>query len=195
MSEQIYTALGSVLKDCVPIAKDRRNKMQGFQFRGIDDAYNALHPIMAKHQICTMPRVLNIEREERQTKAGGTLIYTMLTVEYDFVSGEDGSKVTVGPVIGEAMDSGDKSCNKALAMAHKYVLFQTFMIPTHMEDADAASHDLAFDEATDKQLAKIKDYKEADQIHEATQAWIDKQRPLTEKKAAGLLRRLKEENK
>ena len=192
---KIDKALGAVLKDCVPIAKDRRNKMQGFQFRGIDDAYNALHPIMAKHQIFTVPRVLKMEREERQTKAGGTLIYTMLTVEYDFVCAEDGSKVTAGPVIGEAMDSGDKSCNKALAMAHKYILFQTFMIPTHMEDADATTHDLAFDDATDEQLAKIQDYKDADQIHATTQEWIDKQKPMTEKKAAGLLRRLKDENK
>jgi hypothetical protein len=31
------------------------------------------------------------------------------------------------------MDSGDKGCNKALAVAHKYALFQTFLIPT--EDA------------------------------------------------------------
>ena len=192
---KIDKALGAVLKDCVPIAKDRRNKMQGFQFRGIDDAYNALHPIMAKHQVFTVPRVLKMEREERQTKAGGTLIYTMLTVEYDFVCAEDGSKVTAGPVIGEAMDSGDKSCNKALAMAHKYILFQTFMIPTHMEDADATAHDLAFDEATDKQLAKIQDYKDADQIPKSTQEWIDKQHPMTEQKANALLRRLKEENK
>jgi len=50
-------------------------------------------------------------------------------------------------------------------------------------------------EATDEQLAKIQEYKDADQIHEATQQWIDKQKPMTETKAAGLLRRLKEENK
>lgn len=49
-------------------------------------------------------------------------------------------------------------------------------------------------EATDEQLAAIDDYKEAGQIHATTQAWIDKQKPMTEKKAAGLLRRLKEEN-
>ena len=51
------------------------------------------------------------------------------------------------------------------------------------------------DDATDEQFAKIQDYKDAGQIHETTQEWIDKQNPMTEKKAAGLLRRLKEENK
>jgi len=137
---KIHAAMANILNDCVPIAKDRRNKMQGFQFRGIDDAYNALHPVMSKHQVITVPRVLNMEREERQTKNGGTLIYTMLTVEYDFVCGEDGSKITVGPVIGEAMDTGDKSCNKALSMAHKSILLQTFTIPTHSDDADATTH-------------------------------------------------------
>lgn len=115
--------------------------MQGFQFRGIDDVYNMINPVMAQHQVITVPRVQSMEREERQTKSGGTLIYSMLTVEYDFVCGEDGSKITVGPVIGEAMDSGDKSCNKALAMAHKYILLQTFMIPTHADDADSTAYE------------------------------------------------------
>ena len=50
-------------------------------------------------------------------------------------------------------------------------------------------------DATAEQLAQIQEYKDADQIPEATQAWIDKSMPLTEKKAAGLLRRLNEENK
>lgn len=50
-------------------------------------------------------------------------------------------------------------------------------------------------EATDEQLAQIQEYKDASQIPEATQAWIDKQTPMTEEKAASLLRKLKEANK
>lgn len=50
-------------------------------------------------------------------------------------------------------------------------------------------------EATDEQLAQIQEYKDAGQINETTQEWIDKSALLTEKKAAGLLRKLKEANK
>ena len=112
-------------------------------FRGIDQAYNAIHPLLAKHNIFTVPRVLEvISRQERQTRSGGILSFTLLSVEYDFVSGADGSRVTVGPIIGEGMDSGDKGCNKALAVAHKYALFQTFVIPTEKtDDPDADTHD------------------------------------------------------
>jgi len=192
---KINQAMGKVLKDCVAIAKDRRNQQQGFQYRGVDDAYNALHPVMAKHGVFTIPRVLKIKREERQTKAGGTLTYTIMDVEYDFICCEDGSKITAGPIKGEAMDTADKSCNKALAMAHKYILFQTFMIPTEQEDADATTYDVLTDSATDKQLASIQEYRDAGEIHKPTEDWIAKQKPLTEKQAAGLLRRLKKEEK
>jgi hypothetical protein len=43
-------------------------------------------------------------------------------------------------VEGEAMDSGDKSCNKAMSAAQKYVFFQVFCIATEDGDKDTESH-------------------------------------------------------
>jgi hypothetical protein len=86
-----------------------------------------------------------MRREERATRSGGISIYTIIKVEYDFVSGVDGSFITAGPLMGEAMDSGDKGCNKCEAVAHKYALFQTFCIPTEesaADDPDLTSHDI-----------------------------------------------------
>ena len=57
-----------------------------------------------------------MDREERQTAKGGFLMYTILTVEFDLVSAKDGSKA-LACTIGEAMDSGDKSANKAQSAA------------------------------------------------------------------------------
>ena len=46
-------------------------------------------------------------------------------------------------VVGEGMDSGDKAANKAMAIAHKYALLQTFCIPTEeQKDPDAETHDV-----------------------------------------------------
>lgn len=132
----IYTQMSKIQSDADGLTKDQQNKTQGFKYRGIDDAYNYLHDIFAKHNIFTVPRVTHIDREERVSKKGGLLLYTMLTVEYDFFA-TDGSKVTTC-IIGEAMDSGDKSCNKALSIAHKLALFQITMLPTLLSaDADA----------------------------------------------------------
>src|SRR5690606_11320769 len=50
------------------------------------------------------------------------------------------SKVTIGPIPAEGLDSGDKATNKALSAALKYALIQTFSIPTEdMAEGDAES--------------------------------------------------------
>ena len=125
------------------ISKNNKNAQQGYKFRGIDDVYNALAPIMSKVGLVVLPRVLSRETLERQTKSGGTLFYTTVDVEFDFVSSHDGSKHTV-KTYGEAMDSADKSTNKAMSAAYKYACMQSFCIPTEGDnDADAVTHIVA----------------------------------------------------
>lgn len=140
----IHAAMAAVMSGLEAIGKDKRNEQQKFKYRGIDDVYNALHPLLAANKIVTLPRVLEIAlREDRVTRNGGNLTYTIAKVEYDFISGVDGSKVTVGPLLGEGMDAADKSCAKAMAIAHKYALFQTFCIPTEdAVDPDATAYDI-----------------------------------------------------
>ena len=122
------------------ITKDRRNQQQGYNFRGIDDVYNALSPLLAENGLCILPRILSRQCEERQTAKGGTLFYVTVEAEFDFVSSEDGSAHVVR-TFGEAMDSGDKATNKAMSAAYKYAAFQAFAIPTEGDhDADAQTH-------------------------------------------------------
>lgn len=130
------------MADLEAVGKEKKNIQQGFMYRGIDDVYNALHSVLAKHKVFTVPRVLGKTREERQTKTGGALTFAILEVEFTFFA-EDGSSVTA-VVIGEGMDSGDKASNKAMAVAHKYALLQVFAIPTvDMDDPDSTTHDVA----------------------------------------------------
>lgn len=138
----IYQKIGDILADSEAITKDRTNTQQGFKFRGIDDVYNALHPLLAKHRVFSTTQVLAERTEERQTKNGGNLIYRILTVKFTFYT-VDGSSVE-SIIIGEGMDSGDKASNKAMAVAHKYALLQLLAIPTEDEkDPDAVSHTVA----------------------------------------------------
>ncbi len=63
-------------------------------------------------------------------------------MEYDFYA-EDGSKLTVGPIPSEGLDSGDKATNKALSAAFKYMCIQTFWVPTEdIEDGDKDSPEI-----------------------------------------------------
>jgi hypothetical protein len=142
----VYSAIADVMDALARegITKNRRNTQgSGYNFRGIDDVYNALSVILAESRLCIIPRVLSRECVERVSKSGGNLFYTTVDVEFDLISAVDGSKHTARTV-GEAMDSGDKSSNKAMSAAYKYMAFQTFCIPTEADnDADASTHDVA----------------------------------------------------
>lgn len=154
----IYKKISDVMGEIGAIKKKDKNKVQGYAFRGIDAVYNALNPLLSKHGIFCIPNVIDQTREERKSKNGGTLIYTILTIEYTFYA-EDGSNV-VARVVGEAMDSGDKSCNKAMSAAQKYVLFQLFCIPTEeAKDTENETHEVAEKKAMsfDELLGKIAD--------------------------------------
>lgn len=141
----VYKAIERVMADLskIGIAKSKTNTTQNFKYRSVDDVMNELSALLPKHGLLILPRVTKYQCVERVSGSGKPLFYTVLDVEYDFISTEDGSKHTVGPMIGEAMDSGDKSANKAMAIAYKYVCFQAFCIPTEATaDPDADIHDV-----------------------------------------------------
>lgn len=140
---EVYKAISAVQAALAKsgISKDRRNNQgSGYNFRGIDDIYNALAPLLAENGLCILPRVLHRESVERVSKQGGALFYITVDAEFDFVSTADGSKHVV-KTFGEAMDSGDKATNKAMSAAYKYAAFQAFCIPTEGDnDADGNTH-------------------------------------------------------
>jgi len=138
---QIYGLIPAVMKDIGVIGKGRKNQQQNYAFRGIDDMYNAVQPVLVKHGVFVCPCVQDQRREDRQTKSGGNLIYTVLTVKHTFYA-PDGSSVEV-VTVGEAMDSGDKSANKAMSAAMKYALIEVFSIPTEGDnDTENTSHEV-----------------------------------------------------
>ena len=137
-TKKIYTAIVEIMDDIKSIGKDRYNKMQSYSFRGIDDVYNALQPALIKHKVFCVPTVKSVKREDGVSAKGTPLKYTVVDVDYEFTSAEDGSSVKIS-MSGESMDSGDKSLNKALSAAYKYACFQLFCIPTESESHD--SHD------------------------------------------------------
>jgi hypothetical protein len=144
MNMKVYKAINAVQSELARdgISKNRENSFDRYKFRGIDDVYNAVSPLLAKHGLCILPRVLSREVVERESQKGGALFYVTVEAEFDFVSAEDGSKHTV-KTYGEAMDRGDKATNKAMSAAYKYAAFQAFAIPTEGDnDADAATHEI-----------------------------------------------------
>lgn len=138
------------------ISKDQKNTFDNYNFRGIDDVYNALAPILSKHGLVIFPEVLDRTVVERQSQKGGALFHVTLDVVYHFVSIHDGSQMLV-PVPGEAMDRGDKAINKAMSAAYKLACFQTFCIPIAGQDSENETHEVqTASTVTDEQADEIK---------------------------------------
>lgn len=139
----VYQAIHAVMQDLgsTGISKSGKNETQGWTFRGIDAVYENLNPLLAQFDLIILPRVIDRVLREVTNKHGTILFYTTVTVEYDLVCARDGSKHTIS-VFGEAMDSGDKSVNKAMSAAYKLMAFQVFCIPVEgSEDPDKEAHE------------------------------------------------------
>lgn len=147
----IYGLIQQAMKKIGAIGKDSTaTNVSGkamYKFRGIDAVYNALNPVMSELGLFICPEIIDQVREERETEktvngqvVRSALKYTVLTIKYTLFA-PDGSNISM-TVVGEGMDSGDKSANKAMSVALKYACFQLFMIPTEeMVDPDGEVHD------------------------------------------------------
>jgi len=143
MSEiAVYAAINAVQEHLskTGISKDRKASGGGasYNFRGIDDVYSALATLLATHKLVIIPRMISRDVAERTTKNGNAIFYTTVHAEFDLVSSIDGSKHTAS-TFGEAMDTSDKSTNKAMSAAYKYMAFLTFCIPVQGEENDTES--------------------------------------------------------
>lgn len=137
----VYEAINAVMAQMSQegISKNRRNKDQGYNFRGIDDIYMSLSSALVTAGLLMLPRAKSHRHDIRQTKSGSNQYVAIMEVDFDLVSAVDGSKHTI-TTFGEAYDMADKSTNKAMSAAYKYAALQAFCIPTEGDnDADAVA--------------------------------------------------------
>ena len=141
----IYEAMAKIQAELGAITKDKKCEKGGdFVYRGIDDVYNALNPLLGKHGVFVLPTAHERTSESRTTRNGGSMEVVTVRMTYRFCY-KDGSFVEC-TTIGEAMDNGDKATNKAMSIAHKYAVLQTFCVPTEdmrLDDPDREAHQLA----------------------------------------------------
>jgi hypothetical protein len=137
----INEALAGIQKDINAIPKEQRNDSQGFNFRGIDDFYAALHPIFAAHGVVMVPTVVDMTFDRWVNNKQNNVFCARVKVQYTFTASDGSKEIAVG--CGEAFDFGDKALAKAQSMAQKYILAQTLQIPTDTPDADAYTYDTA----------------------------------------------------
>jgi hypothetical protein len=134
---EILKRLHLVAAELGPIGKEERApaNMGGYAYRGIDTIVIGLAPLLHKHGVTIIPRVLEWSREQYANAAGKPMVNMTARVAYRFFA-EDGSFLEA-VVLGEASDSGDKSSPKAMTAAFKQALLQALTIPTGGDDTEA----------------------------------------------------------
>ncbi|WP_329423013.1 ERF family protein [Streptomyces sp. NBC_01268] len=132
---RVFAVIHGVMRDVMPVGKDKDNHQQNYKFRGVDDAMSAMAGPMRNHGCFIAPEV--IEHKQRPRGEKGT--HTVLTMLYR-IYGPAGDCLAV-TIPGEAMDTADKSTNKAMSAALKYMLFQVFMIPVDARSIDDGDRD------------------------------------------------------
>lgn len=161
----IYAALNSINSEISCISKSRKNTVQNFSFRGIDDVMNELHDLFSKHKVVILPEVLEHTMTSCPASNNRVQFRSIVKVKYSFVA-EDGSHCDT-IAIGEGMDMGDKSTSKALSIALKYALLQTFLIPTEeKKDPDADTP-----EPTDRLALALHEVEQTENITALTLIW------------------------
>lgn len=153
---KIYKAISQVMAEVKPVSK-KETKGLNYAFRGIDDIYNAVNPIMAKHGVFNTLSVESKENREYKTASGSVWQNITLKVTYHFYC-DDGSFVDV-TVYGEGSDGGDKGTSKALSQAHKLALSQLLCLPfeagEHKEVLEAVAKDVTKEQQKELSMADV----------------------------------------
>lgn len=138
---KIHKAILAVMADIATtgIGKTEKNVAQGFQFRGIERAMNALSPLLTKHGITVTPAYRDLQIETRAKEGGKGTRFVTLLGRFEFKADDD--SMVVSEFYGEAMDSGDKAVTKAQSVAFRTALFQQFVVPTMAMDPESGEEE------------------------------------------------------
>lgn len=130
-----------VMREVQGVAKREKNTAPngGYNFRGIDAVVNAIGPALRKHGGFIIPTVMDYRTDTATTAKGSTMNVVRLVVEFS-IYGTEGEPV-MGVVSAEAFDSGDKATAKAMSVAYRTFMLQTFCLPTDEPDPDSFSYE------------------------------------------------------
>jgi len=136
----IYQRISAVMADLDYVQKEDKLVNDQYSFVSHDAVSAAIHPLLVKHGIVAVPRVISWAQDGNRTS---------VDLEVDFVNidtPEDG--ITV-PSFGFGIDKQDKGPGKAVSYAVKYAALKLFVLAT----GDDPERDL-IDHVADKPKVK-----------------------------------------
>ena len=132
--QHVVTKLAQIMGEMGVIGKDKKKDSKlTYGYQGIDEAVNALNPLMARHGVIatiqikektiTEKTIVGKDYDRVETTANITCIVT-------FTDGYTEVKTDEGAIMA---DNGKKAVTQAISMCYKYALLRTFLIRTKGE--------------------------------------------------------------
>jgi hypothetical protein len=125
----IYCAISSVAQALFRLSVLEQSwEDRGGRLRCFNDIDEALPPLLIRHRLCMLPRVLE-RAMDGYREANGEMVFSVwVHVAFDFVALADGSKHTV-ETFGEALGPDDQGTSRAMAEAFRHAVMLSFGIP------------------------------------------------------------------
>lgn len=137
---RVKTAVGAVAKT------ERNTQGPGFNFRGIDRVVNAVSGALIEEGIVVYPETSTVLSSELVHYGSKNAVGFRTTVQATYVFSCDGGGKSPYSlpvqVIGEGIDSGDKSTAKAMSVAFRIALLQALTLPTSERDPDEDTYEV-----------------------------------------------------
>lgn len=130
----LVAKLAHATADIGPVAKDGRNKQQGYQFQSEGAIKAAVKDALSNYGVMIIPNIEVTERWSGKTAKGSTMNYATVLGRFDITDGQDHIEASM-PASG--MDTGDKAITKAATSAQKYLYKQLFNISDTDSESDA----------------------------------------------------------
>lgn len=137
-------AVRAVMQEVTAVSKDDQfnGGQTRYSYRGVDRVVKAISASMRKHGLVIVPTAKGLpEYLPVTTSSGKPASMVRVLVTYTVYGPDDDSYFEV-TVPGEAMDSSDKAVSKAMSVAWRTMLLQTFFLPTEEPDPDSEHTEL-----------------------------------------------------
>jgi hypothetical protein len=114
-----------------------------YAFVGEEAIVSAMHDAFIRHNLTVSVVKVEVVKVDVYTNAKGTMQNHTILLSTFRLTHADSKESEESMAIGEGMDVGDKSANKASTGAYKYFFRQAFMIPTGSDPDNHDSRDMA----------------------------------------------------
>jgi hypothetical protein len=139
-AENVNEAILNVMFAVGYVQKEESSQLR-YSFASERAFIAALRPAMLANGLYIHPvEMKELATEGFTSKSGSTINSRRVVVTYAIVHAPSQSSIRV-QVVGEGMDTGDKATNKAMTIAYKYALRQTFLIETGDDPDEDPSED------------------------------------------------------